>query len=78
MFRKSYIRCVLATGYETINFIKCLKEYRATRDHNKNIKSRNKRREHYYSKLEKVKGRKKEFLLPKPKNREYLIRFSVR
>ena len=65
-------------GYETINFIKCLKGSRATRARISNIKSRKKRREHPSRKLKKGEGRKKDFIFQYPKNREDLIRCSVR
>ena len=53
VLRKSYIRRVLAMGYGTINFIKCLKGSRATHARISNINSRKKRREHHSHKLEK-------------------------
>ena len=66
MLIKSYIICVLATGYGTINFIKVLKGSRSTRAHISNINSINKRREHRSHKLEKGDRRKKEFLFQIP------------
>ena len=65
-------------GYGTINFIKCLKGYREPRAIISNIKSRQNRREHCSCKLEKWEGRKKDFLFQNPKNREDIVRFSVR
>ena len=78
MLIKSYIRRVLAKGYIIINFIKCFKGSRSTHALTSNIKSRKKIREHCSRKLGK-RGRKKERLyFPKPKNREDLVRCSVR
>ena len=74
MLIKYYIRRVLTTGYGAIKFIKFLRGSRAPRACISNIKSKNKRREHRYRKLEK-RGRKEERLyFQKPKNREDLVR----
>ena len=69
----SYIICVIATGYEIINFIKCLKGYRAPSACISNIKSRKKIREHHSRKLEKRTGKEERLYFPEPKNREDLI-----
>ena len=53
-------------GYKIRNFIKCLKESRATRDRISNIKSREKRREHCYRKLEKRRSKEERLSFPKP------------
>ena len=58
----SYIRRVLATGYKIINFIKFLKGSRVPHARISNIKSGKKRREPRSRKIEKEKGRKKDFL----------------
>ena len=78
MLIKYYIRRVLATGFGAIKFIKLLKGSRAPRARISNIKSKNKRREHRYRKLEK-RGRKEERLyFSKPENKEDLVGCSVR
>ena len=74
----SYIRRVPATGYEIINFVKCLKGSRETRALISNINTRKKRRYPLSSKLLKSRIKEESISFPKPKNREYLIRFSVR
>ena len=61
MLIKYYIRRVLATGYGAYNFIKFLKRSGASCACISNIRSRKKRREHRYCKIEK-RGRKEERL----------------
>ena len=51
---KYYIRGVLATGYEIINFIKCLKVSRSPRARISDIKSRKTRIEHRSCKIKKA------------------------
>ena len=75
---KYYIRGVLATGYGTYNFIKYFKGSGVPRARIINIKSRRKRREHRSRKIEKRRRKEEIFYFPKPKNREDLVRFSVR
>ena len=61
----SCIRLVIDTRYEIIKFIKFLKRSRTNRACISNIKRRKKRREPRSCKLEKGKGRKKDFILQK-------------
>ena len=65
---KFYKGTFLATGYETINFIKCLKGSIATRARISNISSRHNRREHVSRKPQKKeKEGKKSFFSKTPK-----------
>ena len=64
---KSYIRQVLTTGYRTYKFVKYFKGSGVSRACILNTKSRKKRREHCSRKLEKVEGRKKDFLFQNQK-----------
>ena len=75
---KYYIRRVLATCYGKMNFIKRLKVSRATRARILKTKSIKKRRDHCSRKLEKGEEREKNFIFENPKNREDLIRCSMR
>ena len=65
----SYIRRVLATGYELINFIKCLKEYRTPCACISNIKSRKKIREPCSRKLEEIRRKEERLYFPKPRKK---------
>ena len=78
VFIISYIRRVLATGYEIIKFIKCLKGSRETRARISNIKSRRRIREHRSRKIEKRRRKEEIISFTKPQNREDLIKLSVR
>ena len=71
------MRRVLASGYEVLNFIKCLKEYRVHRARFPNINSRKKKSEPCSCKLKKIKIKEEILYFPKPKNREGIIRCSV-
>ena len=62
-----YIRRVLSTGYNIINFIEYLKGSRATRACISNIKSRNNRRENGSLKLKKRRRKEEIIYVPKPK-----------
>ena len=74
----SYLRRVLATVYKIINIIKCLKGSRSTCARISDINSRKKIIEPCYCKLEKRIWKEERIFFPKPKNREYPIRCSVR
>ena len=76
---KYYIRQGLSTDHGTYNFVKYFKGSGVTRASILNTKSRKKRREHCSRKKFQKRRRKEERLsFPKPKNREYLVRYSVR
>ena len=78
MLIKSYIRRVLATDYRTYNFVKYFKGSGVPPARILNTKSRKRRRERHSSKLEKRIRKGERLSFPKPKNREDLVRCSVR
>ena len=67
VFILCYIRRILSTSYEVINFIKILKGSRATRAHISNINIRKKRIEHCSRKIEKRRRKEERLSFPKPK-----------
>ena len=75
---KAYIIRFLATGYGTYNFVKCFKGSGVPRAHILNTNSRKKRREHFSHELEKRKSKEEILYFLEPKNREDLVRCSVR
>ena len=66
---KSYIKRVLTTGYGTYNFVKDFKGYGVPCDCSINTKSRKKRIENLYRKLEKRIKKEERLSFPKPKKR---------
>ena len=78
MLIKYYIRQFLATGYGTYNFIKYFKGYGVPCVCILNVKSRKKRIENLSHKHRKRRRKEARLSFPKPKNRENIVRCSVR
>ena len=75
---KSYIRRGLAMGYGTYKFVQYFKWYGVPCARILNTNSRKKRREHCSRKLKKRRRKEERLSFSRTKNRQDLVRFSVR